>query len=124
MVEGPGGGRCDSLASLLALVLMHSPRSSSTLPPPPHTHIPPQVMACPGGCIGGGGQPKTHDPEAVLKRMGAVYAIDGAHAVRKSHQNKAIQHLYEEFLGQPGGEVGGGGWREGRRTASWSVLGR
>ena len=30
-------------------------------------------MACPGGCIGGGGQPKTHDPEAVLKRMGAIY---------------------------------------------------
>ncbi len=34
-----------------------------------------QVMACPGGCIGGGGQPKTHDPDAVLKRMGAIYAV-------------------------------------------------
>ena len=32
-------------------------------------------MACPGGCIGGGGQPKTHDPQAVLKRMGAIYQV-------------------------------------------------
>ncbi len=35
-----------------------------------------QVMACPGGCIGGGGQPKTHDPEALLKRMGAIYQVE------------------------------------------------
>ena len=43
--------------------------------PLPKYHTRAQVMACPGGCIGGGGQPKTHDPDAVLKRMGAIYAV-------------------------------------------------
>ncbi len=64
-----------------------------------------EVMACPGGCIGGGGQPKTRDPAAVLKRMGAIYSLDQKSALRKSHENPEIQKLYEEFLGKPGGEL-------------------
>ena len=64
-----------------------------------------EVMACPGGCIGGGGQPKTRDPAAVLKRMGAVYALDERSALRKSHENPEIQKLYEEFLEKPGGAL-------------------
>lgn len=64
-----------------------------------------EVMACPGGCIGGGGQPKTQDPAAVLKRMGAIYSLDQRSALRKSHDNPEIQKLYEEFLKSPGGEL-------------------
>lgn len=64
-----------------------------------------EVMACPGGCIGGGGQPKTHDPEAVLKRMGAIYQIDKDAPLRRSHENASIQRLYADFLGEPGGEL-------------------
>ena len=52
-------------------------------------------MACPGGCIGGGGQPKTHDPLAILKRMSAVYELDERSTVRKSHENPAVQQLYK-----------------------------
>lgn len=60
-----------------------------------------EVMSCPGGCIGGGGQPKTRDPNAVLKRMGAVYALDERSKIRKSHENTEIQQLYSELLGKP-----------------------
>jgi NADH-quinone oxidoreductase subunit G len=62
-------------------------------------------MACPGGCIGGGGQPKSRDPMAVLKRMGAVYSIDERSAIRKSHENPAIQAFYSGFMGTPGGPL-------------------
>ena len=64
-----------------------------------------EVMACPGGCVGGGGQPKTRDPAAVLKRMGAIYSLDQRSVLRKSHDNPEIQKLYEEFLKKPGGEL-------------------
>ena len=64
-----------------------------------------EIMACPGGCIGGGGQPYHHgDLEILKKRAAGVYAIDTEHKVRMSHENKAIQELYENFLGTPGGE--------------------
>ncbi|KAL4452172.1 hypothetical protein ABPG75_007834 [Micractinium tetrahymenae] len=64
-----------------------------------------EVMACPGGCIGGGGQPKSDDPLVLLKRMGAVYTIDERSAIRKSHENPSIQKLYKEFLGEPNGPL-------------------
>lgn len=64
-----------------------------------------EVMACPGGCIGGGGQPKTHDPDALLKRMGAIYQVDKELPLRKSHENESIQKLYRDFLGAPGSQV-------------------
>lgn len=64
-----------------------------------------EVMACPGGCIGGGGQPKTTDPAAVLKRMGAIYSLDERSVLRKSHENPEVQELYEEYLKEPGGEL-------------------
>ncbi|MFH5835937.1 NADH-dependent [FeFe] hydrogenase, group A6 [Proteiniclasticum sp. C24MP] len=64
-----------------------------------------EIMACPGGCIGGGGQPYHHgDLEILEKRAAGIYAIDTQHKVRMSHENKAIQELYENFLGKPGGE--------------------
>lgn len=69
-----------------------------------------ELMACPGGCIGGGGQPypsEGHyvlDPSVLLKRAGALYSIDRGKTLRKSHENPYIQRLYREFLGRPGTE--------------------
>jgi len=66
-----------------------------------------EVMACPGGCIGGGGQPISNDHniyEVRKKRISALYEEDRAMALRKSHENPAIRKLYEEFLGEPLGE--------------------
>lgn len=61
-----------------------------------------EIMACPGGCIGGGGQPLHHGHDEVLRaRMEALYREDSAKKLRKSHQNPYIVRLYEEFLGKP-----------------------
>eukprot|EP01029_Cantina_marsupialis_P000005 TRINITY_DN0_c0_g3_i1.p1 TRINITY_DN0_c0_g3~~TRINITY_DN0_c0_g3_i1.p1 ORF type:complete len:705 (-),score=273.09 TRINITY_DN0_c0_g3_i1:137-2251(-) len=63
-----------------------------------------EVMACAGGCIGGGGQPRSLDPMALKKRVDALYAIDVAKTVRRSHKNPSIIRLYDEFFeGTPGG---------------------
>lgn len=64
-----------------------------------------EVMACPGGCIGGGGQPYHHGNFEILeKRALALYKEDERKTIRKSHENKAIIQLYNEFLGKPCGE--------------------
>jgi iron only hydrogenase large subunit-like protein len=63
-----------------------------------------EVMTCPGGCIGGGGQPMNGNRTAVRSRMQALYHIDSQDAVRRSHQNESVKRLYEEFLGAPLGE--------------------
>ncbi len=63
-----------------------------------------EIMGCPGGCIGGGGQPIPTNEEIKLKRMGAIYNADEASTIRKSHENPAITELYEKFLGKPLGE--------------------
>lgn len=61
-----------------------------------------EIMSCPGGCIGGGGQPYHHsDSEILKKRAQALYREDEGKAVRKSHENKSIQKLYKEFLDHP-----------------------
>lgn len=67
-----------------------------------------EIMACPGGCIGGGGQPfpesgtYTLDPDLYKKRAQALYKIDGGKEVRQSHKNPYIQELYKEYLEEPG----------------------
>ncbi len=62
-----------------------------------------EVMACPGGCIGGGGQPLTRTNEQRVRRMAAVYQEDRSQKIRKSHENREVQILYEDFLhGVPG----------------------
>jgi NADH-quinone oxidoreductase subunit G len=64
-----------------------------------------EIMACPGGCIGGGGQPYHHgDMEILRKRMEGIYKEDESKVIRKSHENPYIKKLYEEFLGEPYGE--------------------
>ncbi len=63
-----------------------------------------EIMACPGGCIGGGGQPIPTNLEIRMKRIEAIYEVDRKLPLRKSHENPAIKQLYEEFLGEPNGE--------------------
>ncbi len=61
-----------------------------------------EVMACPGGCIGGTGQPYHHgDIEVIKARQRAIYSEDIGKRHRKSHDNPVIQRLYHEFLGEP-----------------------
>jgi len=61
-----------------------------------------EVMACPGGCIGGGGQPYHHGHVEVLQaRQKALYSEDEHKPIRKSHENPDILRLYEEYLGAP-----------------------
>ena len=61
-----------------------------------------EVMACPGGCVAGGGQPyHKGDYEIIKKRIEGLYNIDSSKNVRKSHKNPSIITLYEEFLGEP-----------------------
>ena len=64
-----------------------------------------EIMACPGGCIGGGGQPYIYGNIDILqKRVEAIYKEDDNKVIRKSHENPSIQKLYNEFLGEPCGE--------------------
>lgn len=71
-----------------------------------------EIMACPGGCVAGGGQPLPYagdftypmDKEMIKKRQQSLYTIDEHKTLRKSHDNPYIQKLYEEFLGAPGSE--------------------
>ena len=64
-----------------------------------------EVMACPGGCIGGGGQPLHHGNSEIIKaRATAIYSEDKKKPLRKSHENPFIIKLYEEFLGKPNSE--------------------
>lgn len=63
-----------------------------------------EVMCCPGGCIGGGGQPYNTTNELRLKRILAIYQADRNLPIRKSHENPAIRALYKEFLKEPLGE--------------------
>lgn len=65
-----------------------------------------EVMACPGGCIGGGGQPFHNGKISTLKkRAEAIYNIDEHKTIRKSHANPKIKQLYDEYLGEVGGEL-------------------
>ncbi len=63
-----------------------------------------EVMTCPGGCIGGGGQPRFCTDDVRRARISAIYHEDEGKAMRKSHENPAVKQLYEEFLGRPLGE--------------------
>ena len=60
-----------------------------------------EVMACPGGCLGGGGQPIPTNEKIRKKRTEAIYAEDMSMEIRKSHENPEIIGIYKEFLGEP-----------------------
>jgi NADH-quinone oxidoreductase subunit G len=63
-----------------------------------------EVMACVGGCLGGGGEPKSMDPLVLEKRMHAIYSIDQNAPRRRSYENPDIQTLYQTELSEPGSE--------------------
>ena len=60
-----------------------------------------EIMACPGGCVNGGGQPIHHDGPDVAERAGVLYGLDRKNNIRYSHENPEVIKLYEEFLGEP-----------------------
>ena len=63
-----------------------------------------EVMACPGGCIGGAGQPYHHgNSDIIRKRLEATYEEDRNKPIRKSHENPSVIQLYKEYLGEPCG---------------------
>jgi len=64
-----------------------------------------EIMACPGGCLGGGGQPIPTTPEIRKKRAEAIYAEDAGMPIRKSHENPEIKEIYADFLGEPLGHM-------------------
>lgn len=65
-----------------------------------------EIMACPGGCIAGGGQPYHHGNEEIIKkRQEAIYQEDRSKKIRKSHENPEIMKLYGEYLGEPYGKL-------------------
>ena len=69
-----------------------------------------EVMACPGGCVNGGGQPvQSAATKAAINlkeaRASILYNADSKMALRKSHENLAVQKLYDEFLEKPGSHV-------------------
>ena len=68
-----------------------------------------EIMACPGGCVNGGGQPQQHASvrnfvDLRAERAKVLYNIDSANTIRKSHENPAIVELYDNYLGKPGSE--------------------
>ncbi len=64
-----------------------------------------EIMSCPGGCAGGGGQPLLTDTAKRKTRQEAIYKEDRRLSVRKSHENVAVQELYKDFLGKPLGHL-------------------
>ncbi|HML74385.1 MAG TPA: NADH-dependent [FeFe] hydrogenase, group A6 [Anaerohalosphaeraceae bacterium] len=70
-----------------------------------------EIMGCPGGCVGGGGQPYAGansiplDEEALKKRAQALYDEDRSKTIRRSHDNPDVQKLYKEFLQRPGSHI-------------------
>lgn len=65
-----------------------------------------EVMACPGGCAGGGGQPQNRDDEERAAERGQrLYALDKCSTLRFSHENPEVQALYRDALGAPGSEL-------------------
>ncbi len=62
-----------------------------------------EIMGCPGGCLGGGGQPIPTSPEIRKKRAEAIYAEDEGMPLRKSHENPEVTEIYKDYLGEPNG---------------------
>ncbi|NUN10901.1 MAG: iron hydrogenase small subunit [Ignavibacteriaceae bacterium] len=64
-----------------------------------------EVMACPGGCVNGGGQPIHQKTEKVMKRMKVLYDIDKKMSNRRSYENESIKTLYKEYFKEPGSHI-------------------
>lgn len=64
-----------------------------------------EIMGCPGGCINGGGQPRSKDPLTAQKRLEGLFAEDSGKGIRKSHENAFVSELYEAFLNHPNSHI-------------------
>jgi NADH-quinone oxidoreductase subunit G/NADP-reducing hydrogenase subunit HndD len=64
-----------------------------------------EVMGCPSGCICGGGQPRSDDPDVRMKRLKAIYTEDESRTLRQSHLNPSIAAVYKDYLGKPCGHL-------------------
>lgn len=64
-----------------------------------------EIMGCPGGCIMGGGQPRSKDPLVAQKRLEGLFAEDNQKSLRKSHENQFVHELYEAFLINPNSHI-------------------
>lgn len=64
-----------------------------------------EMMSCPGGCVGGGGQPIKEGCEQAFKRGQELYRLDKKRTLRFSHENEAVKRLYDEYLGEALGEI-------------------
>jgi NADH-quinone oxidoreductase subunit G/NADP-reducing hydrogenase subunit HndD len=63
-----------------------------------------EVMACPEGCVNGGGQPIPVDEKLLRARSKAIYEMDNGSELHSAHLNQQVQEIYREYLGEPGGE--------------------
>jgi len=93
--EVPGVGKvavCSGIAAAQRLLETQTWRSE---------YVAIEVMACVGGCLGGGGEPKSMDPLVLDERMQAIYAMDKNAPRRRSHENQDVQKLYATELGKP-----------------------
>lgn len=93
--EIPGVGRvavCNGIATAQRMLQSESWRDA---------YVAIEVMACVGGCLGGGGEPKSMDPLILQKRMQAIYEVDKHAPRRSSHENRDVQALYATQLGAP-----------------------
>ncbi|MCK5065910.1 MAG: (2Fe-2S)-binding protein [Bacteroidales bacterium] len=64
-----------------------------------------EVMACPDGCINGGGQPITVDNRVIRTRTKAIYELDNGSSIHAAHENQSLQEFYHDCLGEPGGKL-------------------
>ena len=64
-----------------------------------------EVMACPGGCTNGGGQPLPANEGILRTRSKAVYDMDNSASIQKAHHNPVVQKIYKDLLGEPGSEL-------------------
>ncbi len=64
-----------------------------------------EVMACPGGCIGGGGQPRSKDKNILDKRQQVIYGLEKSLPIRRSHENPTIKSFYDRYLNEMGSEI-------------------
>ena len=64
-----------------------------------------EVMACPGGCLNGGGAPLTSEPSLIGVRMDKMYGSDRDNKIRRSHENEEVKLLYSDYLKEPCGHV-------------------
>jgi len=96
--EVPGIGKvaiCNGIATLQQLLETETWREE---------YVAIEVMACVGGCLGGGGEPKSMDPQVLEKRVQAIYAIDKNAPRRRSYENRDVQKLYATELQEPNSE--------------------